>query len=380
MEARAFDEAAERVEFGVGVGHAGEAEQIDRRVAARLHDDRDALLDVRERIAARVVVRGVDLRARRVQAGAHRVEAGVAERPHHVGATRVAVQVDRAARARCADPARRFDEDRTEERGLPLAALSEADHAARHAREVRERGVGNLARRRRDVETIVARTERAVGLQRDAADALRVARDRNRQRSFVPAEKEVLRSATPVLERAALELTRDAIARQLDLDPRDAVLDALLREAPRVLAAVWVGAERAHPILIIGPADRRVRIERQRRRLASRAPRRVMTRRVRRRDERGDCARLAAFPARDRDRRPGRGIETHRRATGQREQVTAARQRDQLACGDRLGSRAAHAGEQQLRMIVDASFEIADEQSHRLGGNARVRAGRVAHG
>ncbi len=228
LQARAFDQANERFQLGLGVGDAREAEQVDRGVAAGAHDHRDALLDVGERIAARVVVRGVDLRARGVQAGAHRVETGVAERAHHVGATGIGVEVDRAGRAGRADPARRFDEDRAEECRLALAALAEAHHAARHAREMCERGVGHLARRGRDVQPVVTGAKGAVRLQRDAADALGIARDRHRQRPLVTAEEEVLRRAAAVLERAALELPHDAIARQLDLHPRDAGFDPLL--------------------------------------------------------------------------------------------------------------------------------------------------------
>ena len=146
------------------------------------------------------------------------------------------------------------------------------------------------------------------------------------------------------------------------------------REAPRILAAVVVGAERAGPVLVVGPADCRVRVERQRRRAATRAPRRVVTRGVRGREERGDRARLAAFPARHRNRRERARIETHRRASRQREEIAAARQRKPVARVDRRRSGAAHAGEQQLGVIEDASFDVAHEQPHRLA-RARRRRG-----
>ena len=60
-----------------------------------------------------------------------------------------------------------------------------------------------------------------------------------------------------------------------------------------------------------------------------------------------------------------------------REEIAAARERDQLGDVDRLGPGAELAGEPQARMVVDPALGVAHEQAH---GLARARRGARRHG
>ncbi len=217
---------------------------------------------------------------------------------------------------------------------------------------------------RRLGEPVVTGAEGAVGLERDAAHALRVARTARRERRFVPAEEEVLRGAAAVVERALLELARDAIPRQLRAPRLDPLPHAGLGETPRVLARVGVHAERARPVAAVREAHRRVREGRQRRRVRAALPDGVVARGVGGCQERGHRARFAAEPVVHEHRAAAR--EADRRAPRQREQVAAARQRDPLAAPDGLGARAALAREAELRMVVDTALGVCHQQAHRL--------------
>ena len=377
MEPGPVHQPAERIELGLRVRYAGEAEQVQRGVAARAHHGAQTRPDLGEAVAAGLVVRVVQGRTRGAQAGPQRVEAGRAELADGVGPARVAVQVDGAGRGLRADPAHRVGQHGCEQERLALAALAEAHHAVRDACEVRERHRGQLGAGRGLGETVMARAERAVRLERDATDALRIASAARRKRCLVPAEKEVLRRPAAVGQRAALELACDAVPRQLGAPRRDPLPDARLGEAPGILARVGIGAERARPVAAVGEADRRVGEGGQHGGALAPHPGGVVARGVRRRQEGGDRARLAAEPGVDDHALPAR--EPHRRAPGQCEQVAAARQWNPVARADRLGPGAALACEAQLRVVVDAIARVGHEQTHRLAGRVAGLRSRVRH-
>jgi hypothetical protein len=358
-----------RRELGLHVGDTREAEQVDRGVAPREHHPAQALLDLRHAVAARPVVGGVEVRARRVQARAHRVEPGVEEPRDGVGQARVRVEVQRPALGPGADAPHGLDQQIGEEERLALAALAKAHDAAGKPGEVGECQVGDLARRGRDRQAVVARAEGPVGLERDAADALRVAGDAGRKRRLVAAEEEVLRGAAAVLEGTALELARHPVARELAARGRDPGADARERKAPRVLARVGVAAEAARKVPPVGEADRAVGVGREHGGAPARAPGGVVAGGVGGRQEGGDRARLAARDARDdpaaaRLRRDPDGSPPRHC-----EEVAPARERDPLGGFDRLGPGAPLAGCEQARVVEDPPLGVAHEQAHGLGGD-----------
>src|SRR2546428_1944193 len=84
---------------------------------------------------------------------------------------------------------------------LALAALSEGDHVAVSLLEVLDRDLGDLLGGRRHLESLLRRRGFAF-LERDAADAPRVAGGRDRERPPPPAPKKRLPGGAPLPARA----------------------------------------------------------------------------------------------------------------------------------------------------------------------------------
>ena len=67
----------QRLDLGALVGHAGMRQKVQRHAQPARDRERDRLEHVVERVAGRAVVCGVHVGTERVQADAHRLQAGV---------------------------------------------------------------------------------------------------------------------------------------------------------------------------------------------------------------------------------------------------------------------------------------------------------------
>ena len=187
------------------------------------------------------------------------------------------------------------------------------------------RKAGELIRGRREAHARLRRRRLAVGLQRDAAEAVGVARRRGGQRSLVAAQERVLGGVAAQLGRADGEVVDEPVAGQGLAGRLDRGVQPAARVPPRLPPAERVGAQRRHPQLVVVLDHRRVAVERQPAAPRQRARRRQQGAQVPDRQHRGHRQQVRLHVDRpvlgiERQRPPAREVH-QRRPLGERDRV-----------------------------------------------------------
>ena len=127
------------------------------------------------------------------------------------------------------------------------------------------RHAGKLRGGRREAHPGLRRRCLTVGLQRDAAKAVRVAGGRCGQRSLVAAQERVLRRVAAEIRGADGEVIDEPVARQGQASAFDRGVEAAAGVASRLPPSEGVGAQRGDLQLVVVLHHRRVPIEGRRR-------------------------------------------------------------------------------------------------------------------